>query len=98
LTKRDKLRRKIRNNPNNVKFTELKTLLAQFGFNEERSRGSHHYFRHESDGDVETISIPVHGNKVKPGYVKRIMDLIDALMPEDEEEDSDDPTEESDDQ
>jgi predicted RNA binding protein YcfA (HicA-like mRNA interferase family) len=96
MTKRDKLRRKIRNNPNNVKFSELKTLLAQCGFYEERSRGSHHYFRHESDAEAETISIPVHGNKIKPGYVKRIMEIIDALLPA--EDASTDRTEEDDDQ
>ncbi len=46
MSKRDKLRRKLRTNPKGVKFSELETLLLRFGFILVRVKGSHHFFEY----------------------------------------------------
>jgi predicted RNA binding protein YcfA (HicA-like mRNA interferase family) len=81
MSKRDKLRRKLRNNSKGVKFSELETLLERFEFTLIRIAGSHHIFRH--DGNTKLV-IPVHGNTVKPEYVNIVIEALDALYPETE--------------
>jgi predicted RNA binding protein YcfA (HicA-like mRNA interferase family) len=85
LTKRDKLRRKIRNNPKNVKFSELKTLLLNFGFVLIRSSGSHHLFRYSEETLSKSIVIPVHGSQVGIVYVETVTETLDQLFPIDEQ-------------
>lgn len=80
MSKRDKLRRKLRNNPKGVKYQALETLLSGFGFRLVRVAGSHHVFR--SADDSVTIVIPVHGQAVKIPYVKEAIDQLDLLFPE----------------
>jgi predicted RNA binding protein YcfA (HicA-like mRNA interferase family) len=88
MSKRDKLRRKLRNNPKGVKFSELETLLLRFGFILMRIAGSHHIFRHPENAK---LVIPVHGNTVKPEYVNTVIETLDVLFPEVESsEDSED--------
>src|SRR5436190_1344365 len=83
MSKRDKLRRKLRNNPKGVKFSDLETLLINFGFTLVRIKGSHHFFQY-MQGSVHAIMIvPVHGRVIKPQYVKDSLDLLDELFPED---------------
>jgi predicted RNA binding protein YcfA (HicA-like mRNA interferase family) len=93
MTKRDRLRRRLRNNPKGAKFSEIETLLLGFGFTLDRVSGSHHLFRYDMDEDTVSVIIPVHGNSVKTHYVKEVTELLDAMFPEDdtsrEEEDSD---------
>ncbi|MBZ0289631.1 MAG: type II toxin-antitoxin system HicA family toxin [Anaerolineae bacterium] len=95
MSKRDKLRRKLRNNPRGVRFSELETLLLRFGFQLVRIKGSHHFY-HYQQGDIDAIMVvPVHGNEVKVQYVKDAVALLDELFPEveprgDQEEQDDD--------
>ncbi len=79
MSKREKLRQKLRNNPKGVKFSELETLLGRCEFMLIRVAGSHHIFRHRSNTKVV---IPVHGNTVKPEYVNIVIEALDALYPE----------------
>ena len=79
MSKRDKLRRKLRNNPKGVKFSELETLLQRFGFMLIRIAGSHHIYRHPENAK---LVIPVHGNTVKPEYVSIVIETLDMLYPE----------------
>ncbi|MDX1995243.1 MAG: type II toxin-antitoxin system HicA family toxin [bacterium] len=82
MSKRDKLRRKLRNNPKGVKFTELITLLLRFGFVLVRTQGRHQVFEYKQ-GDTEGIFVvPTHGNYVKAIYVKGAIELLDTLFPE----------------
>lgn len=89
MTKRDKLRRKLRNNPNDATMQEVQTLLKRFGFILDRVSGSHHLFVYEQGEIYRSISIPLHGRKVKRVYVERATDLLDELFPEDGEESAD---------
>jgi predicted RNA binding protein YcfA (HicA-like mRNA interferase family) len=89
MSKREKLRRKLRNNPQGVTMQEVELLLTQFGFTLARVRGSHHIYEYEA-GDVwKQIIVPLHGRKVKTIYVKKIVDVIDELFPEDRDEPED---------
>ncbi len=87
MSKKDKLRRKIRNNPKNVSKQDLETLLGQFGFMLDRVKGSHYTFIYQKDGKEIQIVIPMHGQKVKPAYVKLVTELLDAVFPESEAND-----------
>jgi predicted RNA binding protein YcfA (HicA-like mRNA interferase family) len=94
MTKRDKLRQKLRNSQKSVKFTELETLLLRFGFMLTRVKGSHHFYQYLQDDINEIIVVPLHGNEVKPKYVKDAIVLLDELYPvEDVEETQDEPNE-----
>ncbi|MEM8639847.1 MAG: type II toxin-antitoxin system HicA family toxin [Cyanobacteria bacterium P01_G01_bin.54] len=73
MTKRDKLRKRLRNNPNNVTFDQIRTLLEQEDFKLVRISGSHHIFKR----DVTIFVVPVHNNRVKAVYVKRTLELLD---------------------
>ena len=59
--------------PPTQRFPTVCRLLESHGWLLTRVRGSHHVFT--KAGELP-ISIPVHGGKVKAGYVKRIEKLI----------------------
>jgi predicted RNA binding protein YcfA (HicA-like mRNA interferase family) len=71
MSKREKLRERLKNNPNNATFSDIRKLLEQEGFILDRITESHHIFTK----DEITFAIPVHNNKVKTLYVKRVVDL-----------------------
>lgn len=73
MSKREKLRERLKNNPNNATFSEIRKLLEQEGFVLNRITGSHHIFTK----DEITFVVPVHNNKVKTIYVKRVIELIE---------------------
>jgi predicted RNA binding protein YcfA (HicA-like mRNA interferase family) len=93
MTKREKLRQKLRNNPQSATMEEVETLLHRFGFVLDRVSGSHHVFVYRQGILYRSITVPLHGRKVKAVYVQQISNLLDELFPkekEDEEENSDD--------
>jgi predicted RNA binding protein YcfA (HicA-like mRNA interferase family) len=56
MSKREKLRERLKNNPTNATFSDIWKLLEQEGFALDRVTGSHHSFKKD-----ETIfAIPVH--------------------------------------
>lgn len=73
MTKREKLLEKIKQSPNNVTFNQVRKLLEAESFQLERIAGSHHIFRKK---DI-IFAIPVHRNRVKTVYVKRVIELIE---------------------
>lgn len=73
MSRREKLRERLKNNPKNAKFSDIRTLLEQEGFLLDRITGSHHIFTK----NAVTFVIPVHNNKVKIIYVKRVIELIE---------------------
>ncbi len=90
MSKWDKLRRKLRNNSRNIKFSELETLLVNFGFALIRVTGSHPIYRYSRQTETAKLVIPVHGNAVKPEYVTAVIEALDALFPEVEAGEKDD--------
>jgi predicted RNA binding protein YcfA (HicA-like mRNA interferase family) len=90
MSKRDKLRRKLRNHPKGVKFSEIETLLLGFGFILARVSGSHHVFRYNDKQRKINIIVPVHGNQVKTPYIKEVVEILDEFFPENPTLDRDD--------
>jgi predicted RNA binding protein YcfA (HicA-like mRNA interferase family) len=89
MSKREKLRRKLRNNPEGAAMQEVETLLLRFGFKLARVSGSHHIYEYE-EGDIwKQVIVPLHGRKVKKIYVKRVVEAIDELFSEDTDEQED---------
>jgi predicted RNA binding protein YcfA (HicA-like mRNA interferase family) len=80
MSKREKLRLKLRNNPKGRTKQDIFTLLGHFGFILDHVTGSHHVFRCEINGTIYRIVVPIHGQKIKPLYVKEIIQTIDALF------------------
>lgn len=69
-----KLIEQLLREPPDVRFDDVYDLLTSFGFEERRSKGSHHTFRN-SEG--LKITIPKKGGKMVKGiYVKQIIELL----------------------
>jgi predicted RNA binding protein YcfA (HicA-like mRNA interferase family) len=77
MEKENKLLELLKRSPNNVTFANIRKLLELKGFTLNRVTGSHHVFQKN-----ETIFvIPVHKNRVKTVYVKRVIELIEGDEP-----------------
>lgn len=74
MTKKEKLFEKIKNNPKDVTFLEIRKLLIDEGFILERISGSHHIFKK----DDLIFVILSHHKKVKTIYVKRVIEIIEG--------------------
>jgi hypothetical protein len=80
MAQRDKLRRRIEQNPQAVRFEDLDRLLQACGFQVRQPRGgSSHYFYKR--GRV-TISIPRRRPHLLPIYVRRALAAIDRAEEE----------------
>lgn len=93
MSKREKLRRRLRNNPQGATMQDVETLLTRFGFILARVTGSHHIYEYEEGNVWKQVIVPLHGRKVKKVYVKKVIEAIDELFPEetdDEDENGDD--------
>ena len=73
MSKKGKLFERLKINPKGATFADIRKLLLQEGFQPDRITGSHHIFKR---GAV-TFVIPVHNNRVKTVYVKRVIELIE---------------------
>lgn len=72
MSKRDKLVERLKNSPNNATFRDIRKLLELDGFILDRITGSHHVF----NKNEVTFVIPVHNNRVKSVYVRRVLEII----------------------
>ena len=55
-------------------FGDIRKLLELEGFDLDRITGSHHIFKKNEI----VLVIPVHNNRVKSVYVKRVVELIEG--------------------
>ena len=74
MTKRDKRVERMRQNPRSVRPDELDTVFRDAGFTA-RQRGTSH--KVYTDG-IRSLSVPQHGPFLKPEYVERALDLLNA--------------------
>ena len=81
MSKRERLRRKLRSLPADADMRDVQTLLERFGFKFVRARGSHHIFEYDDGKWVSQIVFPLHGRKVKRIYIKRVIEILDELYP-----------------
>ena len=77
MTKKEKELKRIRNNPEDVRFAELQKLLRDAGFKERQPKGgsSHYVYYHESLDRIVTLS---KGTKRLPEY--QVKDALRALQ------------------
>lgn len=77
-TRRQKRRQKIAKNPKNVRFEDLRLLLEDYGFELNRTKGSHHSFLGYIGDKKTTIVIPYH-RPLKEPYVKKVLSVLDEI-------------------
>lgn len=65
--------------PNNVRFSRLLTICAQF-FGEPRINGSHHIFKTPWPGDPRINLQKVKGGKAKEYQVKQVVQALNKLQ------------------
>jgi predicted RNA binding protein YcfA (HicA-like mRNA interferase family) len=87
MTKRQKRLQKIRQNPNNVSFDDLRQVLEDNGFELDHATGSHHFFRLQIGDLVLRVNIPF-ARPVKSRYVKQALKIIKQVQ--DAQSESDD--------
>ncbi|WP_026731454.1 type II toxin-antitoxin system HicA family toxin [Fischerella sp. PCC 9605] len=86
MSKLKKLVEEFLRRPPEVSFDDVRYLLEAFGFEEKRSKGSHHSFR---DSLGRTITVPKKGGqKVKGVYVQQIVELLNLQEWSDEDTES----------
>jgi predicted RNA binding protein YcfA (HicA-like mRNA interferase family) len=85
MSKLSKLVKQFLSNPSDVRFEEVGYILRAFGFEEVRSKGSHHIFRN-SDGRKLTVP-KKDGQRVKRVYIKQVVDLLGLQQWSDKQED-----------
>ncbi|NJN93515.1 MAG: hypothetical protein HC875_05175 [Anaerolineales bacterium] len=76
MSKQDKLIQKLRQNPRNIRFEEIDTLLCGLGF-EKRQRGTSHTTYTISG--KPPLTIPFRKPFILPVYVKQILQFLDDL-------------------
>jgi predicted RNA binding protein YcfA (HicA-like mRNA interferase family) len=89
MSKRRKRLERIRQNPNNVLLDELRRVLEDYGFKYKQTVGSHYTFSYRLGGQTRLFVVPFR-RPVKPIYIRRAIKLIDAILAEQGEDDSDD--------
>jgi predicted RNA binding protein YcfA (HicA-like mRNA interferase family) len=79
MSKRKKRLERLRQNPKNVSFDQLRQVLEDFGFILRRSSGSHFSFSVEIKGETTLFVVP-YNKPIKAKYVKDALELIDELL------------------
>jgi predicted RNA binding protein YcfA (HicA-like mRNA interferase family) len=77
VTRRKKREDRIRRNVNQVRFSDLDTLLQENSFNREEGDGSHKAYRHPRFDGIVTVS--PHGAFVKPYQVRQALAALDTV-------------------
>jgi predicted RNA binding protein YcfA (HicA-like mRNA interferase family) len=80
MTKREKRLQKIRQNPKNVSFEDLRQVMEDHGFIVDRSSGSHYQFRAAVGDRMWKLTIPFHRPHVKTPYVSKALRAIDEII------------------
>jgi len=74
MSKKDKLLKRMRENPRHVKYDDLQKVLIDLGYTIRQGTGSHVVFKKKG---FCPITIPVRQPFVKPYYVKLVLRIID---------------------
>lgn len=90
MSKRERLRQKLRSLPADADMRDVQTLLERFEFKLVRTLGSHHIFEYDDGEQSSQIVFPMHGRKVKRIYIRRVIEMLDELFPPEDETDEND--------
>ena len=70
-----KLLKKVLTNSRNISFDEFRTLVEAFGFELDRTSGSHHIFKKHNVREL--INIQSVDGKAKPYQIKQFLILVE---------------------
>ncbi len=73
--KKRKLLKKIIDNPKNIRFDEIVSLIKSFGFKRSRTTGSHHIFVHTMV--KELVNLQNVNGMAKPYQIRQFLKLIE---------------------
>jgi predicted RNA binding protein YcfA (HicA-like mRNA interferase family) len=73
--KKQKLLQKALNSRNNMRFTEMVTLVEAFGFELLRVKGSHHIFSHPAI--IELVNLQEVNGQAKPYQIRQFLQLVE---------------------
>jgi predicted RNA binding protein YcfA (HicA-like mRNA interferase family) len=73
LSKIEKLKERLLRKPTDMRFSDVEYLLEYYGFKYRRSGSTHVVVRHPTG---QTITIVVHDNCVKHGYLVQLIKLL----------------------
>jgi hypothetical protein len=76
---REKRLEKARNNPKNVSFRDLCSILQDHGYEIKSGKGSHHIARLPGTPKKLTFPKPTRGH-MRPVYVEMALELIDEIL------------------
>jgi hypothetical protein len=76
MVRKDKLLARIRNNPDDVRFSDFVAVVEAVGFDFVRQRGSHRMYRHRRTHDPLNLQ-PRRDGKAKDWQVRFFLDLLD---------------------
>jgi len=81
----EKLKQKLKNNPRGIRYAELIRVLRDLGFEETRSRGSHHVFRRR--GGPSLLIVKPHGGRrlCAIADVKKVIEFLEQSQEEPDE-------------
>ncbi len=74
MSRREKLVERIRARPPEADFSDVRALLEEFGWQQQRQKGSHITFGKE--GEFPIILPLVSGRKVKRVYLDKIIERL----------------------
>ena len=74
---RRKLLERARNNPREVRFSDLVVLAEAFGYEPRGGRGSHRVYRHPTIPERLNLPPDKHG-KAKEYQVKQLLEVVDT--------------------
>ena len=75
-----KLHNKIKNNPQEIRFEEIDSLLKNAGFQKRKGKGSHMIYSHPDLNDIrDYITIPYKKPHIKKIYIKRALEILERL-------------------
>ncbi|MGB9888000.1 MAG: type II toxin-antitoxin system HicA family toxin [Moorellales bacterium] len=77
MSKLEKLYQRIRNNPRQVRFDELRRILLRAGFKERQPRGGSSHYTYVKGNKI--ITIP-RNDPVKPEYVKEAIKALEGEL------------------
>lgn len=69
-------------NPNDIKWDELLPILRFFDIEYDEPDGGSHWIIYHKDSEMN-LSILVHNNRVKPIYLKKIIQMIEEIKEDD---------------
>ncbi|WP_056957152.1 type II toxin-antitoxin system HicA family toxin [Lacticaseibacillus pantheris] len=75
----DKLEVKIRRNPRQVTFREMRRLLENYGFKVVNDTGGSHFIVYNPSLDYPMKPLPDHGKDLKSYLVRYFLNAIDDL-------------------